>query len=601
MKKIVLSVICVLTLTACNFGGLFPHSSSTNDYSYSNVIPSSSNGISSSESSSSNIPSSNSSNSSNVIDKEPYNGYYVSLTSWTNGEDLKNKLYSIMRDGYKPLSYGGNTTNWQSNTKADHTKYDFEYLDIVYSNIDIYYSETQKSWQREHAFCASLMTGSPTSEAIKYKGRATDFHNLFAAQSSANGSRGNKNYGTADSTKVGYIDRTIDNGFDGYSYDAVNFEPGDKDKGRLARALFYMATMYKDDELDTANNITMKGLRLLEEAVEYIPGNAGNFAIGNLSTLLLWNKNFGVDYLEMQHNISVYQDVISIDGFAQGNRNPYVDFPELADYVYGEKKNDAGSLKDLTPSERLLGSDEHVFSHYALKSARREHQLGETLAPSDYEVVKVYQDYTYEPVTTGITHSLAGHTFSAADGDSLEATISIASQTFKYTIVLNPMASTASGPIYLSHKTGDFDILKSGQDQNVSYGNYNFVLNFTTSGNGLTQGLHVQNISTNGPGITFGSGSRPLNSLTLTTVASFTNIDAAYIKAAAGNSKSSYELTIKVNDEIVLTGGPINNSDGVFRLHGGNFATPKTGQISFIFTGTNGLRLNSIAFNYINV
>ena len=31
-----------------------------------------------------------------------------------------------------------------------------------------------------------------------------------------------------------------------------------------------MATMYKDDELDTANNITMKGLRLLEEAVEYI-------------------------------------------------------------------------------------------------------------------------------------------------------------------------------------------------------------------------------------------------------------------------------------------------------------------------------------------
>ena len=56
------------------------------------------------------------------------------------------------------------------------------------------------------------MTGSPTSEAIKYKGRATDFHNLFAAQSSTNGSRGNKNYGTADSTKVGYIDRTIDNG-----------------------------------------------------------------------------------------------------------------------------------------------------------------------------------------------------------------------------------------------------------------------------------------------------------------------------------------------------------------------------------------------------
>ena len=48
-----------------------------------------------------------------------------------------------------------------------------------------------------------------------------------------------------------------------------------------------MATMYKDDELDTANNITMKGLRLLEEAVEYIPGNAGNFAIGNLINAII--------------------------------------------------------------------------------------------------------------------------------------------------------------------------------------------------------------------------------------------------------------------------------------------------------------------------
>lgn len=626
MKKIALSVICVLTLTACNFGGLFPRSSTSNNYSYSNVAPSSSiitssssetpsssslisSSSSSIKSSTSDTPSSSSvitssssssSSSSFLPDEDPYNGYYTSLTSWTNGEDLKSQLHAIMRDGYQPLSYAGNTTNWESNIKADHTKYNFEYLDAVYDDADIRASETNKGWQREHAFCASLMTGSLTGAAVKFKGRATDFHNLFAAQSSANGSRGNKNYGIANTSAVDYTNRTKNSGEDGYSYDGINFEPGDKDKGRLARALLYMATMYKDDEFDPENNITMKGLRIVEEPVTFISGNSGHFAIGNLSTLLDWNNNIPVDYLEMQHNVSVYQDVISIDGFAQGNRNPYIDFPQLADYVYGDKKNTPGTLTSLTSSEQLLNSDEHVFSHYALKSVTREHQIGEILSTSDYEVVKVYKDYSYESVTTGVTHSLEGHIFSAEDGHSIDATISIEDQTFNYTIILNPMAATASGAIFLSYKTGDFNIITPGVDQNVTYGGIDFKLNFTTSGDGLTQGLNVSNINTNGPGITFGSGPRPLNSLTLTTVASYTDVDAAYIKATSGNNNSSFDFTIKVGGETVYTDGPIPNSGNVFKLYGGNFATPKTGQISFVFSGQTALKLNSIAFNYIN-
>ena len=159
---------------------------------------------------------------------------------------------------------------------------------------------------------------------------------MFAANASGNQSRGNKNYGYANAIAESYITTfSSDNGKDGYTYDEFIFEPGDIDKGRLARAIFYMATMYKDAEKDTANNINMKGLTIVEDPVTYVAGDNCAFAIGNLSELLEWNNNVPVDYLEMQHNISVYTDKDNPDGVAQGNRNPYVDYPGLVDYVYG--------------------------------------------------------------------------------------------------------------------------------------------------------------------------------------------------------------------------------------------------------------------------
>ena len=166
------------------------------------------------------------------------------------------------------------------------------------------------------------MTGFSTGTAVKALGRATDFHNLFAANASGNQSRGNKNYGYANAIAPSYtISFSSDNGMDGYTYDETIFEPGDIDKGRLARAIFYMATMYKDAETDTANNINMKGLTIVEDPVTYVAGNNCAFAIGNLSELLEWNRSVPVDYLEMQHNISVYTNTDNPEGVAQGNIN----------------------------------------------------------------------------------------------------------------------------------------------------------------------------------------------------------------------------------------------------------------------------------------
>ena len=575
------SLLIALALTAC--GG---HSSSLS----SEVITSSSDSESSFSITSSvtSLPTSSSESTTSSASNEAkaYDGYYNNLTTWTNGEDLKQKLYDISHLTYRPLNY--TNPNYQTNINADHTYNDFEFLDVIYSEDDVYKGETNKGWQREHAFCASLMCGSLTADAVKRVGRATDFHNLLAASASANSSRGNKNYGNADTTNTYYQNRTTGNGRDGYSFDPVNFEPGDNDKGRVARAIFYMAMMYKNDEVDEVNGLTMKGLKVVEDPVTYVQGENGAFAIGNLSTLLDWNKRYPVDYLEMQHNISVYKDINTIDGYAQGNRNPFVDYPSLVDYVFGEFKNTAGNLASCTASESVMHceSSNTEFNHYALKEAKRAYAPGEQIANNDYKIVKILNNYTYSVIDDGYTNSLSDHTFSTNDGDSIVANVSVGTQNIPYRITLNPLASCSTGEVTLS--TTGISSSKPNEDQNVTFDGIDFIFNFNTT--------YVRNISTGG--ITFGSGNNSLTKLTIKTKNSY-KINAAYIKAFVGNVNSSYRLTIKVGDATILNTTSVDNKD-VAKVYGASRNATLEGQLTYIFEGSSSLKINSVAFNIIN-
>ena len=610
MKKLksLTSLLTLILVSACGshpsatFSSLQSSSSSetitssSEPSSYASSEVSSLASSSSSPQSSSAASSSASNSSSQNQNVDPYDGYYSALTSWTDGEDLKNQLNAIIRNGYTPLSYTRSSKqNYDTNVHADHSKYDFEYLDVIYSKNHTFKTETNKGWQREHAWCASLMCGSTTGEAIKQKGRATDFHNLFAANASGNQSRGNKNYGYADIFDTFYSNQYMtDNGNDGYSYDEFIFEPGDIDKGRLARAIFYMATMYKDDEVDTANNINMKGLQIVEDPVPYVAGNNCYFAIGNLTDLLEWNEDVPVDYLEMQHNISVYTDSDNPDGVAQGNRNPYVDYPELVDYVYGSKKNQAGSLNNLTPSMTNLVSSGQIEFHHAIKEAKREYGLGEMLSARDYKIVSVLDDFKVldASMVSSIFNTLDGHTFAESDGDSIEATIVTTSNRITYQINLNPMG-LCSNNVTLS-SSGISPTVHS-QDQNVSYGGIPFVVRYDTSlASGAT--FYIRNISTGG--VTLGSGNSELTSFLIETKDSYT-VDRAYIKACASNTNSSYKLTIKVGDTVLVNEQTVSYLKNGFTCFGGRLDEPATGKISYLFTGSNALKINSIAFNSI--
>jgi len=350
----------------------------------------------------------------NTYDGNYYNGYYNGLT-WTDSKDLENKLHTLIRTGYTALGYA-NPTNWETNQYADEDINDTTMVNALYSNDPIEKSKTNTGWQREHVFCATLFTGVSTATAVASKGRATDFHNLFAAAKAGNTSRGNKQYGYAVKALPSYQDKTS------YLYDVNNFEPTDEDKGKVARAIFYDTIMYNCNETETVKEswrfITEEDIKSHSSAsktvswkMNYKPANVveghidynrvtlnefmakstpavatlydryeevhkaigsqyeegtdnyrievfelycndyASSAIGNLSTLVEWNA-FKVDAQEAQHCQSIYShEGINVNkGLKQGNRNPFVDYPQLVDYLFGCLKDVPGSINKLKPS-----------------------------------------------------------------------------------------------------------------------------------------------------------------------------------------------------------------------------------------------------------
>jgi hypothetical protein len=103
--------------------------------------------------------------------------------------------------------------------------------------------------------------------------------------------------------------------------------------GDVARAVFYMATRY--------NALNVVNGDVSETPVGYI---------GDLATLLLWNVADPADDFEMNRN-----NVIQV---WQKNRNPFIDYPNLADFIWG---NNVG-----TPWYSTLSTVDNLDSKIAI-------------------------------------------------------------------------------------------------------------------------------------------------------------------------------------------------------------------------------------------
>ena len=181
----------------------------------------------------------------------------------------------------------------------------------------------------EHSFAKSWWGGSK-NDAYK------DCYHLNPSNSTANSARSNyplgvptkdlKDQSVTGSLKVGKAT------YEGETFWV--FEPKDEYKGDFARAYFYMATCYGDeltwrlDNKDVGSKYAMRNDSYLE------------FRDWEIEILLTWHRQDPVSEKETKR-----MDAVSD---FQHNRNPYIDYPELAEYIWGNKKGIAVKCSELT-------------------------------------------------------------------------------------------------------------------------------------------------------------------------------------------------------------------------------------------------------------
>lgn len=210
-------------------------------------------------------------------------------------------------------------------------------------------------WVKSHGFSPS---GDPS------KGAGTDLHHLIAADHNTNNVHNDMCYGevvdhNASSTSTIYCiyaDGTYDvSGWKGKSSLGEDvFEPTNKWKGNVARALLYMATRYGKKLTGSTTNSEYEPYLHFEtydtSTDHNRSDNEGIFH--NLSTFLSWNELDPVDDYEKKRNNLIYKNV-------QDNRNPYVDHPEWARRVFDSNYtlDDSGADKTSSSSSTIESSN----------------------------------------------------------------------------------------------------------------------------------------------------------------------------------------------------------------------------------------------------
>lgn len=222
--------------------------------------------------------------------------YYAGIDLSLEGDDLKNALYGKISQ-MTAYSYG---TDTELLLYTDANPENGGYLYGIYDGDDILAADNGV-WNKEHVWaCSQMGLGGEFRPDSDTKNKSSDLHNLRVSCQNSNGAHGNKFY-DVETNDVSFFPN-----IEGEANSAHNYS-GDH-RGDVARILFYMATRYPELHLNDALD------------------GSDDMSMGKLSVLLEWNKEDPVDEFETQRNNRIYE--------YQGNRNPYIDHPELADKVF---------------------------------------------------------------------------------------------------------------------------------------------------------------------------------------------------------------------------------------------------------------------------
>ena len=255
-------------------------------------------------------------------------GYYSSLDG-KSGQALKDAVHNLTIL-HTTLSYG---SLWIYFAETDCQPYDKSKVWDMYSNNTYYFrggTSGVYGMHKEHSLPKSWWGGYDETQG--YAGY-TDINHLYPADGDANMAKSNYPLGEVSSaffnngvTRVG----TPKTG-QGGGCSSV-FEPDDRYKGDFARTYFYMACTYQDYNWRYTYMLNNSSWKTLNE--------------WSIDLLCRWARNDAVSDKEVDRNDAVQK--------YQNNRNPFIDIPELFEYIWGNRQgqvfylSDAGMSTDTT-------------------------------------------------------------------------------------------------------------------------------------------------------------------------------------------------------------------------------------------------------------
>lgn len=285
--------------------------------------------------------------------------YYESI----DGESGKDLLYAIQQ----VAKLGYRTTDF----RYDSVWLAFKHTDLrpdglvweIYSDCQFEYEKDRtsnteqtgecKGYNREHAMCQSWfgeydLQGQKMSSSKKNSPGSDIFH-IYPTSYGMNSRRGNRPYGevadaqftSGNGTEYGKPVTTlsVENSVAGiYVEGIINMstnvlEPADEYKGDIARS--YFGTIVKWAGEWTFNRVDL-GRVIFDATIDadthYGPENNYGLTDYGLALLLTWHRQDPVSQKEVDRNNGIQ--------LTQGNRNPFIDYPYLVEYIWGEKSGE---------------------------------------------------------------------------------------------------------------------------------------------------------------------------------------------------------------------------------------------------------------------
>lgn len=247
-------------------------------------------------------------------------GFYNDLEG-LSGQALKMAVYQADYQ-HTNLTYNG---LWPAYEVADVFFYTEDMVVDYYNDQEFHFTGTGWSpsgMNREHV-CARSWWGSTDSSTTPHN----DLFQVLPSESSANSAKSNYPLGKAASATYANTRMTVGpSAVAGYTGQV--FEPCDEYKGDFARIFLYVATIYYNAPWGSNTNVL--------PTVPFVQEEYPTIKDWILPVLLEWNAQDPVSQWEVTRNERAFS--------LQGNRNPFIDYPQLADHIWGDQKEVPFSL-----------------------------------------------------------------------------------------------------------------------------------------------------------------------------------------------------------------------------------------------------------------